>query len=164
MNKIKKQNTISCIVNAKFNNYRIGDIIQIYKGYAQYLYNQNLIILIAKNSNTESVLNNKIFIKINVEIQKLSLLKTFTIERKTKGKENLLFQKITPENIMYFICKKNEINFYNCFHLKINDFQNNKDAINITQCGKYTCDIYCKDKQLVTIKLIVLSTTNSNYK
>ena len=97
------------------------------------------------------------------EIQKLSNITNFTIERKTKrNNSEYLFQKITAENIITNICKQNEIKYFSCFKLVIENIETQE----IKQTGKYSCTVYCNKDKLTTVKLLIIgiNTISNNNK
>ena len=155
----KKSKTFNCVIQNKFNNeYNIGNCIKVKTGYAKYLERNGYVIIVDRKSDIKSVTDKKVFSQMQGEINKLSVIKNFTIERKTKrNSSEYLFQKISTDNIINTLCKQNLIKYFSCFKLYID----NSEEQEIKQTGKYQCSIYCNENKLTTIKLLIIGISTS---
>ena len=155
MIKFKKKKIVDCIVKKSFKNFKIGDIIKIPIGYSQWLLKKDIVYSVNNKCSIENVLNKKVFVKLEDEIQKFKNLSVFTISRKTKRREDTLFQKITAEQVIQGICKQNNINYFTCFRAEI--VSKNEILTAILSCGNYDFNIYCKDEKIISIRIVVVS-------
>ena len=154
----KKHKKCKCIVVETFQSFKIGDKIEVVKGYGQFLQKKGYVLIPNRYSKIDSVIEKRIFVNMQQQMGILSKEKELAIERKIKKNHTSLFNPITTDQVIDLICKKLSIHRFNCLSAKfVNISKNNYENKNkIDECGKYQCVIFCQNKEITTLKLIII--------
>ena len=141
---------VNCVVLKRCGLAGVGEIVRLKIGYALYLCRNKYVLIASKGVDLTKLSYNKVTKELDDNIASLESIAAIHIAKNVKP-NGALYERITVHKIESELKKNYNIN------VKFFSLQFGDDYKDIRNIGKYTLQIFLKDKQIKSIEVLVVA-------